>query len=199
MSGPDKPKDWFHGTAGEFDEFHIDWIGQGDDQLGSGFYFTDNSDTAENYARRRAAALGNDESVVLTAVLGIRKPLPFHARVTDRQIETILRSAPDFEETLQNFGDVGYEGVSSVLRQAVQVYSGQNTESDDDTLKMMFCMSNDFYRIAPADFLAVFSKVTGYDGLIRSVAYENHAVVWHPGQITVLDRRPVLSEAALRM
>jgi hypothetical protein len=56
---------------------------------------------------------------------------------------------------------------------------------------MLFCMSNDFYRDHPAEFLAVFSRVTGYDGLYREVGDEIHAVVWDAAKIEIVNRAEV--------
>jgi hypothetical protein len=182
---------WYHGTPNAFEAFDQAWIGNGTDQLGSGHYFTIRIETARGYALKGKDGELVDAGHLLTAVLDIRKPLPEFAPVSRRQIEQIIRSAPDFEDTMRNFGDVDYYGMARVMRESVDVYEGMNSDPEDNTLQMLFCMSNDFYRDHPAEFLAVFSRVTGYDGLYREVGDEIHAVVWDAAKIEIVNRAEV--------
>ena len=41
----------YHGTNAKFNEFSAEYTGKGNDQIGSGFYFTDNSDVAYGYGK----------------------------------------------------------------------------------------------------------------------------------------------------
>jgi hypothetical protein len=187
---------WYHGSPNHFEVFNDAWIGNGTDQLGSGHYFTNRIETARGYALKGKDGETVDEGHLLTARISIRKPLPEHARVTRRQIEQVIRSAPDFEDTLRNFGDVDYYGIDRVIRETVDVYEGMNSDPGDNTLQMLFCLSNDFYRSEPARFLEVFSGATGYDGLYREIGDEVHAVVWNAGNIEIMDRTPVALDRA---
>lgn len=184
-------KHWYHGTPNDFETFDQSWLGSGTDQLGSGHYFTSRVETAKGYALKGKDGEAVDAGHLLTAVLDIRKPLPEFAPVSRRQIEQVIRSAPNFAETMRNFGDIDYYGVPRVLRETVDVYEGMNSDPEDNTLQMLFCISNDFYRDHPAEFLAVFSRVTGYDGLYREVGEEIHAVVWDGARIEIVDRSEV--------
>ncbi len=186
-------REWYHGTPNSFDAFDQSWIGNGTDQLGSGHYFTSRVETARGYALKGKDGGTIDAGHLLTALLDIQKPLPEYARVSRRQIEQVIRSAPHFQDTMRNFGDVDYYGMARVMRETVDVYEAMNSDPEDNTLQMLFCMSNDFYRDYPAEFLEAFSKATGYDGLYREVGDEVHAVVWHAESIEIIERAEVTS------
>lgn len=64
-------KTLYHGTSTDFNQFDPDKIQQ--DNLGKGFYFTDNKDIADSYASRRTRERGGDRKVV-EAFLNIKKP-----------------------------------------------------------------------------------------------------------------------------
>jgi hypothetical protein len=190
-------KTWYHGTPNAFEGFDPDWLGKGTDQLGSGYYFTDRVETARIYSFKGKNGEHVDEGYLLSCELDISKPLPEFAPVTRRQIEQIIRAAPDFVDTLRNFNDVDHYGVSKVLKEAVDTYECMNEDPEDVTLQMMFCLSNDFYRDAAAEFLTEFSRATGYDGLYREVRDgEIHAVVWDASRIEVVEKLVVFAEAA---
>lgn len=189
---------WYHGTPNEFEAFDDAWVGKGTDQLGSGHYFTNRIETARGYALRKPDGSAANDGHILTVRLDIRKPLPEQAHISRRQIDQVLRAAPDFEETIQNFGDVGYYGITRIMRETVDVYEGMNSDPEDVTLRMLFCLSNDFYRDHPSLFLEVFSKVTGYDGLYREVGEEIHAVVWNSSAVEIVDRVVVTAEDSFK-
>lgn len=64
-------KTLYHGTSTDFNQFDPDKIQQ--DNLGKGFYFTDNKDIADSYASRRTRERGGDRKVV-EAFLNVKKP-----------------------------------------------------------------------------------------------------------------------------
>lgn len=179
---------WYHGTPIEFETFDPAFIGRGNDELGSGFYFTDNFDTAKNYALKA----GDDEDrVVLVVEFDIDNPLPLEGGFTFSQIEQIVRASSEFDEVLTNFGDVAYEGEAKVVRFAVKTYA---TTIEGDTLMGLNALSNDFYQGREAEFLRAVNIASGYDGLIRPKGDELHAVVWLPERIKIVER---LKPAAL--
>ncbi|MNU42836.1 hypothetical protein D3C71_316040 [compost metagenome] len=192
-------KHWYHGTPNDFETFDQSWLGNGTDQLGSGHYFTSRIETAKGYALKGKDGEPVDAGHLLTAVLDIRKPLPEFASVSRLQIEQVIRGAPDFAETMRNFGDIDHYGMARIMRETVDVYAGMNSDPEDNTLQMLFCISNDFYRDHPAEFLAVFSRVTGYDGLYREVGDEVHAVVWDSARIEIVDRFEVSADREMAM
>lgn len=175
--------EWFHGTSVSFECFDSSFIGFGNDELGSGFYFTNDWSTAVGYAGR-----SDDETAVptiLTVDLAITSPLPPHGGVGAEQIRHIIKNAPDYVETLWNFGDVDYDGEEAVMRTAIATYK---RIIDANTLDGLNSLSNDFFSGHEALFLRVVSEQTGYDGLIRRVGEQTHAVAWFPEQIRILSR-----------
>ncbi|NTF18088.1 hypothetical protein G6L37_06695 [Agrobacterium rubi] len=179
---------WYHGSPNQFEAFDQEWIGKGTDQLGSGHYFTNRKETARGYALKGKDGEAVESGHLLTVEIDIRRPLPDHAPISRKQIEQIIRAAPDFKDTMQSFGDVDYYGMERVMRETVNAYEGMNSDPDDNTLQMLFCLSNDFYRDEPARFLEVFSHATGYDGLYREIGDEIHAVVWDGAEVEIVDR-----------
>jgi hypothetical protein len=190
---------WYHGTPNDFEAFDNAWLGKGTDQLGSGFYFAERIETARGYALTSKEGANVESGFLLTAELDIKKPLPEYAPISRKQIETIMRLSPDFEEAIWNYGDIGYYGEARIVKEAVDAFAALNSDPDDNTLKMLFCLSNDFYRDYPAEFLAAVTKVTGYDGLYRDSGNGMHAVVWDAGQIEIVDRKEVIAERDLAM
>lgn len=175
---------WYHGTTQEFADFDPQYIGIGNDQIGSGFYFTDNMETAERYTEGSGR--------VLTVDPGVESPMPPLFRMARVQIRSLIESAPDYRDTLMNWGDIDFEGYGDVLSKAVSSYEGMMPDNEEgDIVEMMNALSNDFWGGAEAEFLACVAKVTGKDGLIRTVAAngERHLVAWLPERIKVLDEK----------
>lgn len=180
-------KEWFHGTPHVFEAFDPDRLGQGNDQLGSGFYFTDKEATALGYAEGGSGG-------VMVVSLDILAPLPENASFTRNQIEAMLRASPLFDDLISNWGEVAFEGEATVVGRAVSAYE-QMCEGSDDALQVLNAISNDLWGGYEADFLRAVREATGHDGLFRSHGEETHAVAWFPEQVTVLERRET---AALR-
>lgn len=71
----------YHGTSNDFTVFDADKIKI--DNLGKGFYFTDNKDIAESYATRRTAERGGKERIVESY---INSKKPFDLSYVDKNI-----------------------------------------------------------------------------------------------------------------
>ena len=84
----DQGRPWivYHGTGTSIEEFLPEFTGQGNDQYGSGFYFTTDRETAEGYTTRtlndQSKPGGMDNPNVIPAYLNIRNPLVVEARDT---------------------------------------------------------------------------------------------------------------------
>lgn len=181
-------KRWFHGTPCTFDEFDAAYIGKGNDQLGSGFYFTNEESTARGYAGTEA------DACLIVAELAIEKPLPVDAVFSRNQIEALLRACPDFEMGMTNWGEIGFEKEATVVGRAVSTYATLN-EGCNDAVEVLNAISNDLWGGMEADFLRAVRDITGYDGLYRQSGTETHAVVWFPQQVRVIERIPVATAA----
>lgn len=177
---------WFHGTPHDFEAFDPATLGKGTDQLGSGFYFTSEEATASGYAQG---------GFVLVAELAMDNPMPPEARFTRSQIEAMLRAAPSFLETIENWGEIAFETERVVVGRAVGAYADMN-EGCDDAVRVLNAISNDMWQGHEADFLRTVKEATGYDGLVRRSGNEMHAVAWLPEQISVKERRSLLPAPA---
>lgn len=194
-----KPLRVYHGTgnAEGLTAFDPALTGQGNDQLGSGFYFTTDPTEASGYttavtsaAGPGATKLGGDQSPgVVPAFLSIKNPLRVkgsNLRDTDvdmtaEQAAEILRRSPriyDVVDTpLWNFVDIGDGPVTDdMIVEAAQSYTGPSLMS----------LENDFFG-RPGDaevYRAALRDVLGYDGVVLEFeGGKKHWVAWFPEQI----------------
>lgn len=175
---------WYHGTPFDFETFDVAYLGKGNDQLGSGFYFTDNESTAYGYAHAGESGTGR----IIVASLAMERPLPEEADFSAAQVEAMLRASTSFEDAITNWGEIGFEPEAVVVGRAVAAYV-EMCEGCEDALQVLNAISNDFWAGREGEFLRAVHKVTGYDGLIRKSGDERHAVVWFPEQVSVIEFR----------
>lgn len=185
-----KPMRMFHGTTYDIAEFKREFVGHGNDQEGSGFYFTNDPDHAGGYASDTVKenlppggrAAGPN---IMPVYLRITKPVT-NKPLTRTQIQRIIANGE--QDALYNFGDVDYDGKAKVIQQAVDAYH----DNGHTTKQTLFNLANDFYSGMDGKFLQVVKAVTGYDGVI--VDYPNGrvvAVVFGPEQIkSVYNKKP---------
>ncbi len=196
----------YHGSGNAQDiydrQFDPELTGRGNDQHGSGFYFTTSEATANNYTtsvaqnREGAGKLGGDTSPdVIDVYLSIQNPilLPQHANnlsdadidVTAKQSAAIIRKAPDVYELddspIGNFIDIWSEGSvkDSMIDEVAQNYTGPTLTS----------LENDFFSSNPTAFREAIKEVLGYDGVIAQITEdEKHIIAWFPNQIKSASR-----------
>lgn len=182
-----KPLVVYHGSGTTIDEFKYDFTDQGNDQLGSGFYFTTSDTEANGYttatlAGREKKLGGTDKPSVVSAYLAIENPLDADATgaITKSQISRLINKSPIVDDRLLDFGDIDYEGRASVMATAIAAY-----ESDDDTRKLetLFKVANDFYPNRVQEFNAAVRDVLGYDGVVKDFGERTHWVAFFPNQI----------------
>jgi ADP-ribose pyrophosphatase YjhB (NUDIX family) len=185
-----KPMRMFHGTTYDIAEFKREFVGHGNDQEGSGFYFTNDPDHAGGYAsdtpKENLPAGGRVAGPnIMPTYLRITKPVT-NKPLTRVQIQRIIANGD--QDALYNFGDVDYDGKAKVIQQAVDAYH----DNGHTTKQTLFNLANDFYSGMDGKFLQVVKAVTGYDGVI--VDYPNGrvvAVVFGPEQIkSVYNKKP---------
>jgi hypothetical protein len=183
----------YHGTgsAKEFIEFKPDMTGKGNDQLGSGFYFTTDPDEASGYTTHRTARdvkkLGGEDSpAVIPVFVSLQKPIMVkgsnlsdsNINLTENQAYQILKRSPeiyDIEETqLWNFIDIGGGVKDWMIRKVAKEYTGSSLMS----------LENDFFRNESTLFRETVHDVTKYDGVVMDLGNgEKHYVAWFPTQI----------------
>lgn len=171
-----QPMTFYHGTNADIQKFSHDYIGKDNDQYGSGFYFSNVPDTASHYATSHDSGTPN----VLPVHLKLENPID-HADTTPlkrQHIEQIIKSAPDLDDSLTNYGDVDYEGFGKVLKRAVDSYK------DVPKFHAMTALHGDFYNGHPSKFLQTFTNITGHDGVVYESKPGEYIVnVFHPHQI----------------
>jgi hypothetical protein len=198
----------FHGTGSlkNLDEFKQEFTGQGNDQLGGGFYFTDRLDTAFGYtnsiSRHSAPELGkiggNDSPGVITAYLKIENPFFLYGEniqdiqekdfLTFKEAIAIIEQSKilyDIDETpIGNWIDIWSEGeiTKDMVYEVAQYYTGSSIIS----------LENDFfsYKGGSEDFRKAVYQATGKDGIIQHYDQETHFVAWFPHQIRIIERTP---------
>lgn len=171
-----RPQEFYHGTAADISQFSFDHVGKGNDQYGSGFYFTDSPSVAGGYTDHK----GEHQSPnVLKVHLRLENPIfPNDKKPLRRDhIKKLIMLAPDHKESLMNYGDVDYEGYNKVLNMAVDSYT------QIPKFHAMNSMNNDFYRDHEGQFLKNFKQVTKHDGVITTEGSSTIVNIFHPNQI----------------
>lgn len=180
-----KPLPVYHGSGVGIPEFKYEFTDKGNDQIGSGFYFTTNPNTASGYAHRtnelgEQKLGGEHEPSVVKTYLSLQNPLDAESKkpLTRSQVKNIIEASPDLDEALSNWGDVEFEGKSKVLKSAIDAYV-----NIDSPLKQLSQISSDFYSGKIQEFNAIAHKATGYDGVKQEYKDETHYAAWFPTQI----------------
>ena len=192
VDGQGRPLIVYHGTGTSIEEFLPEFTGQGNDQYGSGFYFTTDRETAEGYTTRtlndQSKPGGMDNPNVIPAYLNIRNPLVVEARDTPNlyQIEVpasqaakIIGKMPDIMDPensiLGDFFDDYWESgpKRSMINRLAREY--------DWTLGTL---ATDIFRDRPTEYRQAVRDVLGYDGVqVNFPSGEKHFIAWFPNQI----------------
>lgn len=127
-NGAGSPLIVYHGTRAAVDDsfvFDYSRIGEQGRAEGAGFYFTPDKNIADGYA---------DNGATLNVYLSIQNPIDFNQEgFQDEQLFNIVKRIAELEAVedeadiadgfLSNFGDVSFEGVDSVIRNAADLMS----------------------------------------------------------------------------
>lgn len=190
----------YHGTGTTIDEFKTEFTGRGNDQYGSGFYFTDNQSEAEGYKTSITEKLGGtDNPNVIASYLNIKKPIiadgsnlsNSNIEMTHKQTVEIIKKAPNLydvdESPIGNWHDVWNDGVKDYMIDDVATHY----EGD------LMSLENDFFHENATEFRQAVCDATGYDGVIHTYGNGNtHYVAWFPNQIKSIDNaNPTLENA----
>jgi len=152
----------YHGTTEKFNVFNFDKVRTNGTSEGVGFYFTDNFGIAEGYSR--------DTGNVIPVYLSIKKPIDMQQRlITNSQLAEIFRrinalseqNGADFNGAgLSNYGDIGTDGVAKIIKEAVALEAGADTDLD------LISSIGNGGAIDWQSLLKIVMDVTGYDGVI---------------------------------
>lgn len=198
-----RPLVLYHGTGSleNCDVFKPEMTGFGNDQFGSGFYFTTNrveasgysTDVTPNVAEGVRKLGGDDSPGVLPVYLAVERPVIVEGHslrdsdlnLSVTQAYAIIARCPGIRDLdnspLGDFVDIWSAGevTDQMLRKVAQNYAGRRALQ----------LENDFFRDQAAAFREALRDVTKYDG---ATFYYNdgangevncHFVAWFPEQI----------------
>jgi hypothetical protein len=188
-AGYDSPK-VFHGTGAAFVAFDPAFTGQGEDQLGSGFYFTTDIVQAKAYQTKIQSVdkpkLGGDLTPnTVSSYLALKNPIRLaveqetlrEVKITAAQVLSILKSAPNVydgeESPLANWFD--NDGKAFTNAQLAKV--------SKDYVDLI-SLENDFFKNDATAFRQAVFEATGHDGVVKEQPNgSQHYVAWFPSQI----------------
>jgi hypothetical protein len=179
-----KPLVVYHGTGADIEAFDPDRTGKGNDQLGSGFYFTSDEDTAKGYAGEKGNLTPSYLSIQKPIVLGAEQGSLSGVRLTAKQAEAIMLLAPNIfdaeKSPLVDWVDNG--GKKFTKAHVARVATNY--------VDQLGSLENDFFRDNATAFREAVNKVTGYDGVSKVFpSGERHFVAWFPEQIKSVNNR----------
>lgn len=162
----------YHGTNVDITNFSDEFIGKDEavDQEGPGIYFTTLEAEAAGYGKSiYDVTLSPRKLMDMTPI----KPSKWQTFTTK-----MLKAAPDWEETAQNFDENPHRGLTN----AVQSMMEYNDTEKDLAQQIWY----DFYRYRPVEFVRNMVKM-GIDGIIvpRHQGQGSHVIVYNPAIIKV--------------
>ena len=162
----------YHGTNSDIQKFSDEFVGKEEatDQEGPGIYFTTLKEESEMYGK-------NLYSVKLTP-RKLMDMTPINKNKWRSFTTKMLQSAPDWEDTAQNFNQNPRKG----LILAVESMMDYNDTEKDLAQQIWY----DFYRYTPVDFVRNMVDM-GIDGIIVPREKSNHIIVYNPNIIDVLE------------
>ena len=179
----------FHGSEAEFRAFDYNFIGDGHDVEGPGFYFTNVKEEAAHYTH------GQEGGKIYEVFLKIENPVPLEGKVSRDEIEKlVLRSlgmdSPDELWTLEDNDAYWETKLSDWAEHPVAAFNEMvNTittynKGPHDAFQSVWADGFGFDR--SADYLKAMLEI-GYDGVIleneTQHAGNNHYIVFSPKNI----------------
>lgn len=158
----------YHGS--DFDNIsglNADFMGTGNDSYGPGMYWSNSIDLARGYGK-----------FIYTAELNLKRIVPINRRLTSMQIQSFIIQAPDYEDTLTNFG----EKPATAMRLAVQAMS----DSGDNAAEQLQSIWWDFYRDSVPEYVRMVAK--SFDAAIIPVQNDlTYYIVFNPASVRIIN------------
>lgn len=189
---------FFHGSGSPIQVFDFAFCGKGNDQLGSGFYFTSSPHDALGYAGMAAERGGGEPSVHEVEIEAVNLLRADEFGLFPREkVAAIARMSPELDERLWDFGDVDYEGREKVFRSMVESFA-----SDREPLHLirrLNTFSSDLFGSTPVGveaFNRAVKEVLGFDGVIEEFRNADgsikstHICAFFPEQIKIVSCVP---------
>lgn len=170
---------FYHGSAHKINQFVDEFVGAQDatDQQGPGIYFTSSEANAAGYGRYVYSVELSPKKLVSTKN-GRNAPA--------NQLEWLIKQAPDWEMTAQNWNENAAIGVKKAVRAIIDA----NESPSEQFMEVWY----DFYKYTPVLYVRNMVKL-GYDGFVIEgmssflTGEDNitHMVVFNPQIIKVID------------
>lgn len=197
----------YHGSGTRITQFLPDYTGRGQDQYGSGFYFTTSKEEAEGYTTAQLPGQagekldkpgGMDAPNIVTTYIRIENPIIVngnengnlsHITLSGAQSYEILRRLPTLYNSLED------ETTSNPLGDHFEEMWEESFESSEDYEPYIKRLAHEYYDDVdmrkldilfadyPTEFRNALRDVLGYDGIIVNFEDRTHVIVWFPEQV----------------
>ena len=170
VDGEGRLKVVYHGSGAVFTEFSADFMSQHGSSEGQGFYFTDNKDMAEGYAKK--------DGQLLEGYLNISHPLSDSEVTLKRsELKKLIRAIdPTGDDLVLNYdpqGGMGYPSQAWYTRSLEATVDAIVSYNDTDS-EMLAEIAN--AGAGAGTVLETAKRVLGYDGYIVEGKYDNATV-----------------------
>jgi len=179
-----------HGTGTTIDEFKIEYTGKGYDQLGSGFYFTSDTEEAKGYTTRRNSNNdiklgGEDNPNVIELFLNIKNPIILNKEQDDlRENPITVKQAAAIIEIAPNIYDAEKSPLIDWVDNGGKRFTKKDIHKAAENYDNLLSLENDFFKGNATAFRHAVHSVMNYDGVIKEHKNgEKHFVAWFPNQI----------------
>ena len=198
----------YHGTGTKITSFDPAYTSQGNDQYGSGFYFTTERKFAEAYTtlrntgrngQEREKLGGEDYPNVVEAYVNIENPIYINNGIEEGDLSNVLipnEIVYDIVKVLPSL----YHGTNddiepNPLGDWVEDFWEANPQTDEEFQPLIKKMVEEYFQktdLRDLDILfgkygtelrKAVNKVMGYDGVIINFEDNQHIVAWFPEQI----------------
>lgn len=192
----------YHGSGVSIDEFDYKFTEIGNDQLGSGFYFTTKEAEAAHYTTAllngEAKPGGMSNPTIHEVHLHCKNFMHYKHEMEfkPKDIEAIIRRSPILDEQLEAYwGEIEFTGRDKLIKEAVESYSSLDSKDKLVAIKNFNELSTDFYPGYTREFFEVIRELYQFDGVVCDFDAHTHYVAWFNEDIEILDRKsPELSE-----
>lgn len=182
----------YHGSACPIEQFDYQFTGIGNDQNGSGFYFTTDPGEALGYteyelnSQTKPGANGNPTVHKAEVHFDCLMPNDAQFSISPAQVKRMVRYAPNLRDALENWGDLSRYSMTHVLNEAVGHYA--HHKDDGPTIRTLFKIANDFFDGETEAFNRAMLEVLGIDGIVEHYPDKSHFVAFFPNQIDIIER-----------
>lgn len=168
---------FYHGSTRPRKVWDLSTLGQGNDQYGPGFYFTDNEVTARKYADGPDGTLHRCDVNVSNLCPNAGSPTRLRS-----QLAKLIKAAPNAKMHLENWG----ENPKDAFYEALEMITS-STSDPHDAIQQVWI---DFYRHHEDVWAKQVKRIFKWSLALpdsSDTGGDQFAVVWDPSVITILN------------